>query len=98
MPQTVAAEFDTRRDAEMSVEHLVQEYGLNRSAISIVSVTDENSAGTQIAGSDLDGGKPKEDVVTQPALSGRLRVLVEVDEAQQDKVLKTFTTYGGEQS
>ncbi len=98
MPQTIAAEFNTRRDAEMSVEHLVQEYGLDRSAISIVPVTDENSAGTQIAGSDLDGGASKEDAVTQPALSGKLRVSVEVDETQRDKVLKIFATYGGKQS
>ncbi len=98
MPQTIAAEFDTRRGAEMSVEHLVQEYGFDRSAISIVSVTDENSAGTQMAGSDLNEGEPKEGAVTQPALSGRLRVSVEVDKSREDKVLKTFATYGGKQS
>jgi hypothetical protein len=33
--QTVTANFDTRRDAETAVEHLVQEHGVNRSDIFI---------------------------------------------------------------
>jgi hypothetical protein len=97
MSKTLSAVFDTRRDAEMTVEHSVQEYGLDRGAISIVSVTAENSVGTQVAGSDLDDGQPKDDAVTQPALSGKLRVSVEVDEPHGNKVLETFATYGGRQ-
>lgn len=97
MPKSMSAEFDTRRDAEMSVEHLVQEHGIDRGAISIVSTTDENSVGTRVAGSDLDGGRPKDDASTQPALSEKLRVSVEADEAQTDDVSETFATYGGRQ-
>ncbi len=98
MPHTISAEFETRRDAEMSVEHLVQEYGLDRRAISIVSVTAENSAGTQAAGSDLDQGRSKDDAATGPALSGKLKVSVQAGDDQKAKVLETFSTYGGQLS
>lgn len=94
MSQTIAAEFETRREAEMSVEHLVQEYGLDRGLISILPVDEENSAGSQVAGSDLDERRPRQDE-TQPVLSGRIKVSVQADESQKQNVLKTFRTYGG---
>ena len=46
MSQTISAEFETRRDAEMSVEHIVQEYSLNCNLISILHASEENSAGS----------------------------------------------------
>ena len=95
MTKTLSAEFDTRRDAEMSVEHLVQEHGLDRGAISIVSVTDRNSVGTEVAGSDLEDGAPKHDPASEPPLAGRLQVSVEVEAGQEETVLNVFATYGG---
>lgn len=95
MTQTVSAEFDTRRDAEMTVEHLVQEYGLDRRAISIVSVADRNSVGTEVAGSDLEDGEPKHDTTSRPPLAGRLRVSVETQAAQDEAVRKAFAAYNG---
>lgn len=95
MPKTLAADFDTRRDAEMTVEHLVQEYGLSPAAIVIAPVSAENSAGTEVAGSDNENGDDKRGLVAQPALAGRLRVSVDADDAMAAKILTSFATYGG---
>ncbi|MGI3903406.1 MAG: hypothetical protein ACRYGP_19925 [Janthinobacterium lividum] len=97
MTRTISAEFETRRDAEVTVEHLVQEYGLDRRAISIVSVADQNSVGTEVAGSDLEDGEPKHDPATHPPLAGRLKVSVEAEAAQDEAVLKAFAAYNGRQ-
>ena len=95
MPQTLSAEFETRRDAEMAIEHLVQEYDLDRSAISIVSASLENSSGTKVAGSDLEGGQPKQDAGGSPKLPSRIMLSVEINDDQEENVLKTFFEFKG---
>lgn len=97
MQKTVAAEFETRRQAEMTVEHLSQEHGIDPGAISIVPVAAKNSAGTQIDGSDHENTGDKAGTEPHPALAGKLRVSVEADEALADKVLSSFAAYGGRQ-
>lgn len=93
MSRTVSAEFDTRRDAEMAVEHIVQEHGLDPKAVAILPVAQENSAGTATAGGDTEGGHHKTDTEGEPALAGRLRVTVDVDDAAYDRVLSSFASY-----
>lgn len=97
MPKTITAEFETRRDAEMTVEHLVQEHGLDPKLITIIPATAENSAGATVAGSDNESGRDKGGADPHPALAGKLKVSVDVDEAMTDKVLSSFATYGGKQ-
>ena len=97
MRRTLAAEFETRRDAEMTVEHLVQEHGLDPKMISIVPATAENSAGATVAGSDNENDRDKARADPRPALAGTLKVSVEVDDVSMDKVLSSFATYGGKQ-
>ena len=97
MPRTLAAEFETRREAEMTVEHLSQEHDIDPGAISIVPVAAENSAGTKVDGSDNENTSDKAGTEPHPALAGKLRVSVEVDDALADKVLSSFATYGGKQ-
>lgn len=93
MPRTVSAEFDTRRDAEMAVEHIVQEHGVDPKAVAIVPVAQDNSAGTTTAGADIEGGHRKTETEGEPALAGRLRVTVDVDDAVYDQVLSSFSSY-----
>lgn len=97
MSQIVAAEFETRRDAEMTVEHLVQEHGLDPKTISIVPAAMENSAGTAVAGSDNESGHDKDGQNPHPALAGRLKVVVDADDRLLEKVLSSFASYGGKQ-
>ena len=80
MPSTLSAEFDTRRDAEMAVEHLVQEYGIDPKLIAVLATAQDNSAGTRASGSDVGHGDDKAGRTSEPALAGRLKVSVEVDD------------------
>ena len=96
MPKTIAATFETRRDAEMAVEHLVQEHRIDRKAVTIAPVSDENSAGTATAGADIEDGRvAKTHTEGEPKLAGRLRVSADVDPSLADKVESAFATYGG---
>ena len=95
---SLSADFDTRRDAEMAVEHMVQEHGLDPKTISVVAISEDNSAGTRVSGSDVDTDGDKAGVTSKPALAGRLRVSVETDSASSDKVLASFAAYGGREA
>ncbi|MGI4960059.1 MAG: hypothetical protein ACRYGI_21015 [Janthinobacterium lividum] len=81
MSTTLKGEFDTRRQAEMTVERLVQEYGVDRTAIMVAAAGEENSAGVERAGSDNSAGAPSEGARDDAALEGMLLVVVELDDA-----------------
>ena len=71
MESTIIGEFDTRRSAELAVEHVVQECGVPRSDVFVQPVGSANTVGTLAAGSDAKGA---------PAPEGRekLEGLIEV--------------------
>lgn len=52
----IKGEFDTRRQAEMAIERLVQEHGLDRQAITVTAAGAANTTGTARAGSDEAAG------------------------------------------
>lgn len=54
----LSALFETREQAELAVEHLVQEYGVDRAFIYVDPVGDENSAGSAVSGGDHASGRP----------------------------------------
>ena len=54
MPKQISGEFDVRREAELAVERLVQEYKIDRSAIQVAAAGDDNTAGTVASGADRD--------------------------------------------
>lgn len=91
---TVTGLFTTRRQVELAVEHCVQEYGIERSSISIKAHDDENSAGTVIAGADAESGHPGTDKQGSPALHGLVEVSVDVDDDQVGAVRSSFTDAG----
>lgn len=77
MEQTIVANFDTRRDAETAVEHLVQEHGVNRSDIFIRAAGKANTAGIRPAGADVESGHPGVEKQGKPELSGPIEVSVD---------------------
>lgn len=96
MSKIIAATFETRRDAEMAVEHLVQEHGIDRGAVTVAPVSAENSAGTESAGGDREGGRAERAGTDgEPALAGRIKVSAEIEPGLADKVESAFSTYGG---
>ena len=79
MERTIVANFDTRRDAETAVEHLVQEHGIERADIFIRAPGTANTAGTRPAGADVEKhGRPE--------LSGPIEVSVECDSGRSTVV------------
>ena len=54
----MVAKFDTRRDAETAVEHLVQEHGINRADVFVRAAGKANTAGVRAAGGDIESGHP----------------------------------------
>jgi hypothetical protein len=49
---TIVGEFETRRGAELAVEHVVQECGVPRSDVLVGPTNSANTAGTRPAGAD----------------------------------------------
>lgn len=96
MPKTISAEFKSRRDAEMAVEHIVQDHGLDRNAVDVGPASNENTAGTKAARADVEHGHLKSGTEGEPALAGKVKVSVRVDDAIAEKVLSSFRTFNGE--
>lgn len=96
MAQTVSAEFKTRRDAEMAVEHIVQEHGIDRSAVTVGSASDANTAGTEAARADVEDGRLKSDNDGEPVLAGKVKVSVQIIDQHAEKVRSSFEKFGGE--
>lgn len=95
MARTMSAEFATRREAEMAVEHLVQEYDFDRKAVTVTTASSWNTVGTEPAGGDVEDGHGHPAHDPQPALEGKIRVSVEADEGLSDKVRASFENAGG---
>jgi hypothetical protein len=78
MSVKLSATFDTRREAEMTVERLVQQFKLDRSAVSVTAEGDENSVGEDQAGSDTKAAEPSVETRDDAPLNGAILVSVDV--------------------
>ena len=86
MDRTIVANFDTRRDAETAVEHLVQEHGIERADIFVRAPGMANTAGIRPAGADVESGHPGVEKHGKPELAGPIEVSVECDARQSTMV------------
>ena len=94
MGSTLTATFDTRREAEMTVERLVQQFGIERTDIFLATEGDENSAGVEQAGSDGEAGAPSPEGRDDADLGSRVTVSVDVeDDALVDEVRGAFAEF-----
>lgn len=92
----IIGHFATRRDAERAVEHLVQEHGLERTDIFVVAEGAANSAGTRVAGADLESGHYGAEGEHAPELAGAIEVSVECDDARTEIVTDALRAAGAE--
>ena len=93
---TIEAHFETRREAEMVVERLVQTRGIDRERIVIATVGSQNTVGEEAHGADEDPdhGDPEE-----AALNGQLSVTVTTESAEEDAEVKAaFAEFDGERA
>lgn len=91
---TITGTFATRREAEIAVEHLVQEYGLDRSDIFIEPDSSQNSAGSEASGGDVANAQPQADSAEEPALNGALLVSVDISLDRLDDAEAAFRDAG----
>ncbi|WP_277980173.1 hypothetical protein [Sphingomonas phyllosphaerae] len=96
MGTSLSASFDTRRDAEMTVERLVQQFRIERTDIFIAADGPDNTVGVEEAGSDTEAGAPTAEHRDDAALEGRVSVSVDVeDDDLADDVRAAFAEFGG---
>ena len=96
MSQTLKTTFASRREAELAVEHLVQQHGFERTDIFVAPEGADNSAGEDLSGSDLAAAEPSVETRTDAALNGRIEVSVDLaDDAQAAVIREVFQDLGG---
>jgi hypothetical protein len=91
---TIIGSFETRRDAEIAVEHLIQEHGINRTDVFIQAAGEANSAGTRPAGADVESGHPGVEKHGAPELKGPVEVSVDCHGTDRKIVERVFTEAG----
>jgi len=90
----LTAKFDTRRDAEMTVERLVQQFEIDRAKVVIAADGNENTAGVAEDGSDNKAGEPSPEARDDAELNGKVVVTVDVaDDATADEVRAAFAEF-----
>ena len=97
MTSKMTATFSTRRDAELVVERLVQEFDFAREAIVVAPETAANSAGETPSGGDAAAAEPGTEARSDAPLEGRIVVTVDAaDRGDTDDIRRAFTEFGGE--
>lgn len=94
MDRTLIGSFANRRDAELAVEHLVQQHGIERADIFIQPQGASNSAGIEAAGADIESGHPGQRADGDPKLAGPIEVSVDCDAAKGEEVKAAFRQAG----
>jgi len=96
MERTIVAQFDTRRGAELAVEHLVQEHGIDRSDIFVRPLGDGNSSGVRPSGADIErsaGGSAEQR--GDPELAGPIEISVDCHGGGVEVVRAALERAGG---
>ena len=92
---TLRATMPDRRSVELAIEHMVQDYGVERDAIVIETAGPENTVGEQVAGADAESGYPG--LPSDPedaAVNGAIYVTVEVEDVQVEAAQRAFEDAG----
>lgn len=97
MSSEMTATFATRRDAELVVERLVQEYKVDRKAITVGPEGEKNTVGEETSGGDLPAAEPAVEAREDAPVEGRVVVKVAEDAvADAAAVRDAFKEFDGE--
>ncbi len=95
MSTTLTGIFDSREQADMAVERLVQEIGIERTDIFVAAAGTENSAGSQVAGADSE--TPDQAERDDVPLAGGITVTIDLqDEAKGEVVTAALEEFGAQ--
>lgn len=72
----LTAVFRTRADADLAIEHLAQEYGIDPAFIYVEPVAEENSAGVEPSGGDHASAVPSHGDRGDAPLHGAIQLTV----------------------
>lgn len=89
--KTITGLFETREEADIAIEHLVQQHGIARADIFIQPRDNANSAGTRPSGGDAShDAQPRSD----GALEGALEVSADVKPSDIEKARHAYEEAG----
>lgn len=90
----LAAIYRTREQADLALEHLVQEHGVSRSVIFVGPVGDQNSSGSEVSGGDASSGGPDTRVRDDAPLNGAIRLTVAATKHELALLRQTLNNAG----
>jgi hypothetical protein len=90
---TISGRFETRDAAELVIQRLSQEHGIDRADIFVRAATDANSAGTRASGADASE-QDGEGSAYRPALDGAIEVSADIDRSELAAAEETFRAAG----
>lgn len=97
MSSILEATFETRREAELVIERLVQEFGVDRAAIHVGPDGDRNTVGERRSGGDAKAAEPSVEPRTDAPLEGRVLVSVALEGgADVEPIRSAFSEFSGE--
>jgi len=97
MSSTLTATFETRREAELVVERLVQEFKVDRKSIAVGPDGDENSVGETPSGGDLPSDGPSVEARDDAPVAGRIVVAIDpAADVDIEAVRSAFREFDGE--
>jgi hypothetical protein len=91
LESTIIGEFDTRRGAELAVEHVVQECGVPRSDVFVQAAGGANTSGTRPAGPDAKAAPAPEG---HQKLEGPIEVSVDFHGDAPEKIADALKDAG----
>jgi len=90
----MTAVFRTRADADLAIEHLAQEYGIDPAFIYVEPVDAENSVGVVASGGDHAAGAPSHHERPDAPLNGSIQLTVPVKHARLPALIKALEETG----
>jgi hypothetical protein len=93
----LCAVFPTRAGADLAVEHLVQEYGIDGAFIYVEPVAEQNSAGLACSGGDAASGAPGHGLRPDAPLNGAIQLTVPVQHARAGVLTQALREAGATQ-
>lgn len=91
MERTIVGEFDTRRGAELAVEHLVQQCGVARSDVFVAPAGSANTTGSRPSGPDA---KTSPAPAGHQPQNGAIEVSVDVHGDDPDRITTALKDSG----
>jgi hypothetical protein len=92
---SITARFPTRRAADLAVEHLVQDMGIERTDIFVSADGADASSGETADGADVESGHPGVPAHKDPALGEAISVSIDLaDQRDRDGIVSRLNDLG----